>query len=172
MDFQNTLEALKTVIESNKGISIFANRNAKFENWMQVELCGILSKKYKEIIPEPWIKSANRGYDIDVEGKIAIELKIFTTSPKSASRNVESIIKDIKTLRELVGGIERLLIFVVFPTTTPEDQERWEYYKNKITDKISEQKLGKLNLQKPLSFSFFAGEKKGLLYLGKLIEIE
>lgn len=167
VELKNTLTILKTKIENNKGVSIFASNNSKFENWLQVELCGILKNNYEEITPEKSIQGSERAYDIVVDSEIAIELKIFTLQ-KSASRNVECVIKDITALQEIRGNVQKLLVFVVFPTTTPKDIEKWKTYKNKIFDKIAELNLGELTLCAPLEFTFCDTTVKGLLYLGEI----
>ncbi|MEI8349855.1 MAG: hypothetical protein WCI77_06855 [Candidatus Omnitrophota bacterium] len=108
------LNTLKSKIDSSKGLPIFYDKNAKFENWLQVELCGILSEKCQaEIIPEQYSEANQCSYDISGE-KVLIELKIHTTK-KSASHNIKGIIKDIEKLKRAPDSKEKAIIFVAFP---------------------------------------------------------
>lgn len=167
MDYENILNKLKKKIESSKGLSIFAKQESKFENWVQVELCGILSDYCKEVIPEKYMRDSSCSYDIDFDSRIAIELKIFTNNGKSGSRNVEGVIKDVKTLSRVPNNKEKIEILVVFPTTDSKDMDRWGNYLNNIETKMTKGGLGSLKLRSSIPFSFEDKKDNGLLCLFK-----
>ena len=120
-DVSLILSALQSKIKSNKGLAVFADKDAKFENWLQVELCGILFDKLKKkIIPEQYSKVNNCAYDIFGE-ELVIELKILATRSKSFSQNIIGIKKDIEKLKRTSVSKKKVVIFIAFPL-----DDKWE----------------------------------------------
>lgn len=57
MNMTVTFEELANIIfdgiipklKKNDGLAVFARNRSKFEGWLKVELCGVLSKHFPEI---------------------------------------------------------------------------------------------------------------------------
>lgn len=111
---------LKPKLQKSKALAIFARERSKFEGWLKVELCEILSSKgFKDVVPEK-----NR-IDVTFENW-AIELKTANTSykyndvrPKTRpiTKNVDGVVKDIRKLKKSRSRIfiNKSVLFIVFP---------------------------------------------------------
>jgi hypothetical protein len=132
---QTIFNEIKPKLENNLGLSIFANGKAKFEGWLKVELCGSLLKYFKDVAPE-----RNR---IDVTfDKWAIELKTITSLKRLndhtfrlRSKDIPSIIHDIKKLKS-TDYDHKAVLFVVFPIA--HDNRDWSKQLKKILHLLSE----------------------------------
>jgi hypothetical protein len=150
------LEELKCRIIANKGLYFFLVERKKFEGWLKVELCNILYCKFDKIIPEYHIKKKEKSL-IDLVGikdneKIAIELKVIPTNysheglekkTKAITNDVESILDDIKKLREEQEFTKKLILFIAYPIS--DNIKYWnshlEKIKNKNVDLLVEEKI-------------------------------
>lgn len=128
---------IKTKVQNNKGLNVFAEERAKFEGWLKVEICNSLHDKVENLIPE---KSF-----IDITFKDwAIELKTFSTNykhpivtPKSRpiTDNVDGVIKDIKDLKDKHSEYKnKAILFVVFPIE--QDNQSWKKHLSRITELV------------------------------------
>ncbi len=125
-------DEIKPKLENHQGLSIFARERAKFEGWLKVELCDILSKYFKDVAPE-----RNR---IDVTfHNWAIELKTVNTNyryknveikTRPITKNVQGVIDDIESLKSS-NYENKGILFVVFPVTR--DNEDWQGHLGKIS---------------------------------------
>jgi hypothetical protein len=150
---------IKPLLEKNPGLAVFASERAKFEGWLKVELCGILSQHFR-VYPEK--------YRVDLFfDDWAIELKTVNTNYRTEgiknksrpiTKNVQSIVDDIDKLRRM-DIQNKGVIFIAFPLS-PENKE-WAKLQKRITAQLTE--------IKPMPFSFKRGQAKGVLYFG-LIE--
>jgi len=158
VNMNKILIKLKGKIESNQGLIVFGQNKAKFEDWIKVELCGILGKYDGKIIPEK--------DDIDItSNKLEIELKIFVTNgtyeevedvpSKNVTENRNGIIKDFVDLKKRHGK-ERAVIFIVFPVSGESDN--WVKHRLAIEDRIGKE------LPKPIEFTFKDTKINGLIY--------
>jgi hypothetical protein len=172
LNYKNILEELIGKITKSEGVLDFATREkqAKFENWLQVELCGVLRKNHT-VTPEKYVnyiregKQSGNSYDIFLDSTVAIELKIFTNNGKSGSENVKRVIKDISKLKDLPGNIVKLEILLVYFITNEEDERRWNEYRTKIETGMK----SKIEcLIKSGDFNFKGSKEKGRLYLYNL----
>jgi len=145
-------------IENHQGLANFATIRAKFEGWLKVECCDVLSLEYEGVLPEQ-----NR---IDISFKDwVIELKTINTNYRHVNvknmirpitKNIEGIIDDINKLKKIStknGGV----LFTVFPVSA--DNQQWLYHSRKITQKLDTYKI--------TDFHFKNGIP-GLLYFGKV----
>ncbi|BCD59685.1 MULTISPECIES: hypothetical protein [unclassified Nitratiruptor] len=125
-------------INNHNGLGYFAKNRAKFEGWLKVEICDILSKYTTDIVPEKdridivfdnWaleLKTANTNYHYnDVVNK---------TRP--ITKNIQSIIKDIKDLRKNSTYIHKAVLFIVFPLS--KEVEYWDRHILKIENELQE----------------------------------
>ena len=91
---------LKPKLQKSKALAIFARERNKFEGWLKVEVCEILSSKgFKDVVPE-----RNR-IDVTFENW-AIELKTPSTnydrndkSSRPITDKIESIIKEKRHIK-------------------------------------------------------------------------
>ncbi len=122
---------LKKKLENHSGLSIFVKERSKFEGWLKVELCDILIKYSKDIIPEK-----NR---VDINFKDwGIELKTLNTNiryleiidkTRPITKNVKGVISDIRKLEKL-SYVNKAVLFIVFPIT--HDNKKWNIRLDKI----------------------------------------
>jgi len=147
-------------IEENRGLKHFAQNRSKFEGWMKVEFCTVLSKYFDDITPE------KDRIDI-VFDNWAIELKTINTNyndervvrkTRPITKNIKGIIKDINDLRKNKKYQNKAVAFVVFPLPK-KDSPKWQLHKNRINDRLSPNKL------KEKEFSFVNGVR-GVFYFG------
>lgn len=119
-------------ISQHKGLDIFVMLRSKFEGWLKVEICNILSNYTDKIFPE-------KDYVDIVVDNWAIELKTVNTSykvdgvdskTKPLSKNINSVIKDINDLKRK-NYKHKAVIFIVFPLQ--KSNKKWQEYKEKIT---------------------------------------
>lgn len=146
------------MIERHQGLAGFASIRAKFEGWLKVEICNILSHHFENVLPEQ-----NR-IDISFNDWI-IELKTINTNyrhvnvrnkTRPITQNVKGIIEDIDKLKRITDK-NRGILFIVFPVN--ENNPRWINHSRKITQKLSDYKI--------TDFSFKNGIP-GLIYFGIL----
>lgn len=162
MNFQelwdNVSRNIVVTLSTNAGLQFFAQNRAKFEGWMKVELCGILSKYTSNIIPEK-----NR-IDIVVENW-AIELKTINTNyrcenvenkNRPITKNIKSVIDDINQLKNNYEYTNKAVAFIVFPL--PQNNTgKWLQHINKIKNNLV--------TIKEIDFKF-ANDIRGKFYLG------
>ena len=143
-------------IASTKGLNVFVDNRAKFEGWLKVELCDILSYHYS-IVPE------QDTVDIVVDDKFALELKTVNTNytykgienkTKPITDNINSVIGDIKKL-QLKEYPNKAVVFVVFPLSLP--NKNWNKQVNKITIYLNELYYKEIT---------FENGQHGVLYFG------
>jgi len=162
MDFEQLSEIifseLISKLKSNDGLSIMARERAKFEGWLKVELCEILSHHfyYNEIIPEKgWI-------DISIKDWL-IELKTVNTNyrfdgvvlkHRPITKNIKEVISDIENLRKLEYP-NKMVIFISFPCE--HSNYKWQILLKRISNDIT-----KLNHRE---FKFKNG-LNGIVYIG------
>jgi hypothetical protein len=145
-------------LKNNKGVAIFAKKRAKFEGWLKVELCEILSKYFPSITPE-----RNR-IDITFDDW-AIQLKTVNTNYRYKNKNVENKTRPITmNIQEVVNDIKKLksanytnkaVLFVAFPVT--HNNKRWISHLQKI-------KLKKIKFKE---FKF-KNKIPGVIYFGSI----
>lgn len=127
-------------LEKNDGLAIFARNRSKFEGWLKVELCGILSRYFPTIIPEKEIDK-DRKDKIDITfDNWAIELKTVNTNyrgygnvvnkQRPITKNIKGIINDIEKLKT-TNYVHKAVLFIVFPVTP--DKKPWQNHLEKIS---------------------------------------
>ncbi len=153
------LRKIKNKIRKEKGLKFFLQNRAKFEGWLKTILCGILaSYGYKNIIPE------KDRIDIVVEDEWAIELKVIITNynlgnnqkRKPLTKNINSILKDIQSLKQ-INYKYKTILFVVYPLINKKYIENFE--ENYI------EKLKNLGVE-IISLTFDTNNTKIKLYFG------
>jgi len=117
-------------IKENRGLDYFVKNRSKFEGWLKVEICNILSKHndIKSLQVEKSIKDKKQFIDIYFECAkyhYYIELKTLNTSykingiankTKPITDNINGVIKDIEKLQNIKEkNIVRIVLFIVFP---------------------------------------------------------
>ncbi len=137
----NILEReIPSKINQHNGLTFFIKNRAKFEGWLKVELCDILSKHTNDITPE------KDRIDV-VFNEWALELKTSNTNyryediqnkHKPITKNVANIIKDITDLRNNQKYSNKAVIFIIFPLSkTTKD---WQQHLKKIENELKELK--------------------------------
>ena len=146
------------MIEQHHGLANFASIRAKFEGWLKVEVCNILSHHFENVLPEQ-----NR-IDISFNDWV-IELKTINTNyrhvnvrnmTRPITENVKGIIDDIDKLKRIKDK-NRGILFIVFPVN--EDNQQWLNHSRKITQKLGDYKITDFN---------FKNGVPGLIYFGIL----
>ena len=127
-------------IQNHKGLSYFVKNRAKFEGWLKVELCEILSDKIENIVPEK-----DR---IDIVGDDwALELKTINTNyhytniedkTRPITKNIEEVIKDIDSLINKQNSFKKAVIFIAFPLSLSNHSKYWEKHISKINEKLEQ----------------------------------
>lgn len=116
-------DELKKKIENNAGVNVCIQQKSKnFENWVQVELCNILSR----IVGDDKISVESKNIDIVVgeksEGskvkdiKLAIEIKILKIGPEGYynKSGCEKDIKEKLSNIDFAQDVEKALLCVVY----------------------------------------------------------
>ena len=160
MDYDELAELLfvrlKGRIEDHAGLDIFARERSKFEGWLKVETCEILSEYFKDVLPE------DNRVDITFEDW-AIELKTLNTSimypgVKSKTRpitmNNEGVVKDIEKLKNK-GDINKGVLFIVFPIE--HENRKWKIQLDRISEHLKQLRHSE--------FKFKSGVP-GMIYFG------
>lgn len=149
---------LEPILENHLGLFIFAKERAKFEGWLKVELCNIISKKYKNVVPE------NKRVDITFSDW-AIELKTVNTNyrykdVKNKTRpitlNINNILEDIQKLKKSKFKNKGIL-FIVFPLSLV-IHKRWLKHLNRIKEKISDIKFCSIHFKNKISAVIYFGK--------------
>lgn len=160
-------------LQTNKGLDFFAKKRAKFEGWVQVELCESLSKISTDVVPE----KSYRGKDDNklkrtdiVINDYAIELKTINTSYKTKdidtkskpiTKNIDGIIDDINKLKK-ANYTGKAVIFIVFPLETTPCKE-WNKHMKKILNELD----GNSSKLRYVDFKF-NNNINGKIYLGEV----
>jgi len=159
IDFESISELIfdiSTKIESHLGLSIFASERAKFEGWLKVELCDILSNRFQDVAPE------KDRVDITFDGW-AIELKTVNTNyryenaenkHRPITKNIEGVISDIEKLQSL-NYTNKAVVFLVFPLE--HDNSHWQEHLKKVHDLLKELKWKEFKFKNGVS---------GVIYFG------
>ena len=154
-------------LKDNDGLVVFVKNRAKFERWLQVELCGILSYHFPTVIPEKDnIDIVLEEKNDDVVKDWAIELKTVNTSygfnevenkTRPITQNIEGIIEDIKKLRS-TNYTNKAILFVVFPVT--HNHKYWKKHLAKIDNELNGGRNTMLEEFK------FKNKSPGVIYFG------
>ncbi len=145
-------------LESHKGLEFFVINKSKFEGWMKVELCDSLTALSNDITPE------KDRIDIVIDD-FAIELKTSNTNYKTdkvlpktkpITKNVNSIINDIKVLKKNTKYRKKSVMFIIFPLPK-ESENNWSHHYYKI--------YSELNAVFSEEFYFINGVR-GMIYFG------
>lgn len=154
--FQVVVPRLKKRLGEHKGLSIFAQQRAKFEGWLKVELCKILSEHFPDTLPE------KDRIDL-VAGNWAIELKTVNTNyrydgvvnkSRPITDNTAGVCRDIEKLKK-VRYPNKAVIFIAFPLE--EGKLAWQTQLERIKQHLKELK----------GFPFqFSAKIPGVIYIG------
>lgn len=105
--YKNILKLLAEKVEYSEGVKVFLNKPNKFENWVQVELCGILSEEGLGSTPETEINGT--PVDVVFNDNCACQIKVLFRErrelwgPKggdNTSRYLNSVKDDIEKLND------------------------------------------------------------------------
>jgi hypothetical protein len=162
MEFQKLVDIIfkeiKPKLQNNQGLAVFAKERAKFEGWLKVEICDILSGHVSDVIPEK-----NRT-DITF-GNWAIELKTVNTNYRfqnvvnkirPITMNTQGVVEDIQKLKTSTY-LKKAICFVAFPVT--HDNEDWQIQLKRISRLLKE--IHHIPFQ-------FKGGIPGVIYMGLL----
>lgn len=85
------------LLEENEGLALCASKKRGFENWLKVELCGMLSQ-YRNVLPEKnhTVNSKKKRIDIVFNDEWAISLKDRRKWFAKGRSNVYSNLNDLK----------------------------------------------------------------------------
>jgi len=159
-------EDIKSKMENNSGLAIFAKERAKFEGWLKVELCGSLSEYFSTVTSEnDRIDVIPEKDSIDVTfDDWAIELKIINTNYRyeniknkicPITNNINGVIDDIEKLKS-TNYTNKTVLFVAFPA--PHDYKKWEdKYLNEISKQLKDSKYEEFK---------FKNKIPGVIYFG------
>jgi len=142
MEFDDLWITIKTKlserIRTHKGLRYFVEYRVKFEGWLKVEICEILSDKMKNIVPEK-----DR---IDIVGDDwALELKTINTNyrypnienrTRPITKNIKGVIEDIDSLMKNDIYSKKSVIFIAFPLSLSTHSKDWEKHIVQIKEKL------------------------------------
>lgn len=161
MNFNELWDILKIEIPkriaTNKGLNNFAVNRSRFEGWLKVETCDILSEHMSSITPE------KDTIDI-VADNWALELKTPNTSYRHLNvinkirpitDNVNGIITDIDTLKNNHVYSNKAVVFIAFPLFLA--NKRWINHKNKISSKLQQLKEKEFTFENGVSAVLYFG---------------
>jgi hypothetical protein len=150
---------LKSKLEQNQGLAVFAKNRAKFEGWLKVELCDNLTRFVDDITPErDRIDVTFKGWAIELKTiNTTYRVSNFVSKHKPLLKNIRGILKDIEKLK-LSTYLNKAVLFVVFPVNHEQDK-RWQAQLKKVSPKLKNLK------QAPFKFQ---NEVEGYIYLGLL----
>jgi len=154
----NILEnELPKKIHSHHGLNLFIKNRSKFEGWLKVEICDILYKYSNNIVPEK-----NR-IDIVFENW-AIELKTVNTNykynginnkTKPITKNILSVLKDIRDLKLNTHYEHKIVIFIVFPLSS--SNVIWIKHKTKIENMLKVLKYKEFQFNNNINSILYCG---------------
>jgi hypothetical protein len=130
-----TADNIISRIQNSNGLTIFAQRRAKFEGWLKVELIDILVKHGKDALPEIG------RIDVSFEA-VGIELKTVNTNirfpdviktTKPITKNIAGVIEDIENLK-VSNFADKFVVFIAFPIT--HDNGKWQVQISRITSNL------------------------------------
>jgi hypothetical protein len=148
---------LKPKLEASEGLAVFARERSKFEGWLKVELCGILSHSCQGVCPE------RQRVDLYFDDW-SLELKTVNTNiryegvenkHRPITKNIQGVIDDIDKLSKN-DARNKAVLFIAFPIE--HDNSFWQTQLSKISDK-----LAKL---RNCPFMFQGVVAKGMIYIG------
>jgi len=146
-------------IQTSHGLTKFAQRRAKFEGWLKVEIIDILGQQEIHALPE--IERIDVTFD-----NVCIELKTVNTNigydnvvrdiTRPITKNTNSIIKDIEKL-STNSYQDKFVLFIVFPVehNNPFWQKQLRTIKTNLSELIYKE-------------SCFKNEVPFVVYLGKI----
>ncbi len=146
-------------IANNKGLNNFAINRSKFEGWLKVEICDILSEHMPSITPE------KDTIDI-VADTWALELKTPNTSYRHLNvinkirpitNNIVSIIEDIDSLKNNSSYPNRAVVFVAFPLSLKENSKDWNSHIIKISSRLAQFKQKEFTFENGVSAVLYFG---------------
>jgi hypothetical protein len=162
--FENILDvAIDKIIkriQSSDGLSGFAEKRAKFEGWLKVELIDIFLKEGFKASPEV------EHVDIVINENIGIELKTVNTNYRNEkvknatrpiTRNVESVLKDIQKLKNK-NFTRKFVVFITFPVE--HENKKWEKHLNRITSYLASYKHKQFLFKRDIPGVIYLGEVK------------
>ena len=165
MDFDQLsnilLNEITPLLEKSQALVIFAKERAKFEGWLKVELCGILSSHFPNDV-----KPERKRIDICC-GDWGIELKTVNTNirykgienkHRPITKNTQGVIVDIEKLSQSEVR-NKAVLFVVFPIEY--GNKNWESQLERIRSKLSDLRQS--------TFSFHGGIAQGIIYMGLVL---
>ena len=144
-------------INEHNGLNFFVKNRAKFEGWLKVELCDILSKYTDNITPE------KDRIDI-VFDNWALELKTSNTNyryehvenkTRPITKNVKSIIKDILDLKNNSTYSNKAVVFIIFPLS--KDTNDWNKHILKIKNELQELKEKEFSFKNGVNAILYCG---------------
>ncbi len=143
-------------LETNSGLYFFARERSKFEGWLKVELCGILSEYLENVIPEKeFIDVTSDNWAIELK---TVNTNIRYSNVKNKSRpitkNVRSVIDDIEKLKSKKYS-NRAVLFITFPIK--HENENWQRHLKRISSLLKNIRHCEFN---------FSGEIPGVVYFG------
>lgn len=160
MDFnelEGYLSGIKPILENSIGLEVFARERSKFENWLKVEVCGLLVKHCAQVIPE------KQRVDVFAD-EWGIELKTVNTNirykgvqnkSRPITKNTKGVINDIDKLRQM-NMQKKAVVFIVFPIE--HENKQWQVQLQRIKQELTTLKM--------FPFTFHGGVIKGVVYLG------
>ena len=157
--FDLTANKIITRINTSSGLTKFAQRRAKFEGWLKVELIDVLVKEGKNALPE--IGRIDVSFD-----DVGIELKTVNTNiryvnvintTRPITKNIKGVVEDIENLRVSTFA-HKFVVFIVFPIQ--HHNINWQALFPRITD----------NLDNWIHQEFtFENNVPGVIYYGRVI---
>ena len=147
---------LKLKLENHRGLSIFARERSKFEGWLKVEMCDILSKYFRDVCPEKErvdVSFSSWGIELKtVNTNLSYKGVIAKTRP--ITKNTAGVIEDIQKLKKL-GHVNKAVLFLVFPAV--HDNKDWQIQFQRIRKHLTDIRHCSFKFQDPIP---------GIIYFG------
>ena len=137
------ISEIKNKLGESVGVRLFADHGSRFEQWLQIEICGLLNKLGMVTIPEK--SDSLRSIDVSFKDKhnaeYLIELKVVGLQSKygekSKATTLKGVYEDINEFprRTNVGHI---VLFATFPGSIKDNKEYFPEIKKSVFELKSE----------------------------------
>ena len=132
----NRIFEIVNLLAENEGVALFASRKKGFENWLKVELSGILQKDGRVELEKNYTVNSNRKrIDIIFNNEWAISLKDWK---RSVYKGRSSLLKNINALKEAPYNNYKKSC-LVFLTFSPRGKKK--DYDNKIESAFKKENI-------------------------------
>ena len=128
---------IKEKILENLGVRLFADQGSRFEQWLHIEISGLLEQAGTKTIPEK--SDGKRSIDIyfkDNNGKeYWVELKVISLQSRYGDRmkatTLSGVWKDVEKLKKIRNAC-RIIMVATFPGSINDNKSYYDMIKGSV----------------------------------------